>query len=475
MESLMGNPWNVQSLCEFQYFHCPSCLYIHNSKQDFVCHAFDTHPESVEFFKNISDGSLSDILPPWGFNDDKSEVFADIVKTEMIENDEDFTESNYNELDNDEFINVKKEFVFKEEPKNDDEQYYPVKKRRKNILTSLVKQPGIDEDDPKKSAKKLKKNNNKTIHDEGYDENKEYICGYCSQAFGKQYRLKVHIFKLHEFNENHKCECGKCFMNENSLQRHTCKNKKVDDKSEPIEHICECCGKIFPSAAKIKSHLRKLKQERHPCSNCEKSFLSVNALIIHNNSVHEGRKDHICDLCGKSFTTKGGLTYHIKILHYKKKDFKCDQCHKIFGRANLLKCHFKAVHDGQRDTICNLCGKTFTQNSALRRHINSVHEKRYNFKCINCGKTFGSKTKLVAHIRAVHEGRKDFKCNFCQNAYSTAQILRSHISSAHPNEYKNTIQTDHKCDLCGKTFPLEGNLNIHIHLVHEGLLSTDSG
>ena len=87
MESLIGNPWNVQSLCEFQYFHCPSCLYIHNSKQDFVCHAFDTHPESVEFFKNISDGSLSDILPPWGFNDDKSEVFADIVKTEMIQND----------------------------------------------------------------------------------------------------------------------------------------------------------------------------------------------------------------------------------------------------------------------------------------------------------------------------------------------------------------------------------------------------
>ena len=68
-----GSLWDVESLYEFQYFHCPACSYNYNSKQDFVCHTYDTHPESIDYLRKISDGSLSDILPPWGFNDDTSE------------------------------------------------------------------------------------------------------------------------------------------------------------------------------------------------------------------------------------------------------------------------------------------------------------------------------------------------------------------------------------------------------------------
>ena len=77
--------WDVESLYEFQYFHCPACSYNYNSKQDFVCHTYDTHPESIDYFRKISDGSLSDILPPWGFNDEKSEI---------IHNDNDIIDDN---------------------------------------------------------------------------------------------------------------------------------------------------------------------------------------------------------------------------------------------------------------------------------------------------------------------------------------------------------------------------------------------
>ena len=61
------NPWDVESLYEFQYFNCPICFFKHVSKQDFVHHAYNTHPESIEYFKNISDGSLNDILSPWEY------------------------------------------------------------------------------------------------------------------------------------------------------------------------------------------------------------------------------------------------------------------------------------------------------------------------------------------------------------------------------------------------------------------------
>ena len=67
------NPWDIESIYVMQYFVCPSCTYKHISKQDFVCHAFDNHPESVNYLKNISDDSFNDILCPWDSNDFKTE------------------------------------------------------------------------------------------------------------------------------------------------------------------------------------------------------------------------------------------------------------------------------------------------------------------------------------------------------------------------------------------------------------------
>ena len=88
----LENPWDVESLYDLQYFNCPSCAYKNGSKQDFVCHAFDTHPDSVDYLRNIIDGSLGDILCPWDSNDYKSEDYnendvTENLKVEVNEND----------------------------------------------------------------------------------------------------------------------------------------------------------------------------------------------------------------------------------------------------------------------------------------------------------------------------------------------------------------------------------------------------
>ena len=74
------SPWNVRSLYEYQYFHCPSCPINKNSKQDFINHTFHAHPESVDYLRKISDGSLSDIVPPWeDSQDDKmAHTYSDL-------------------------------------------------------------------------------------------------------------------------------------------------------------------------------------------------------------------------------------------------------------------------------------------------------------------------------------------------------------------------------------------------------------
>ena len=65
----MENPWNIKSLYELQFFNCPSCMFKNHSKQEIVNHAYEIHPESIEYLKNIKDESLTDIEYPWNVPD----------------------------------------------------------------------------------------------------------------------------------------------------------------------------------------------------------------------------------------------------------------------------------------------------------------------------------------------------------------------------------------------------------------------
>ena len=70
-----------------RYFNCPSCIFKNNSKQEFINHACESHPETIEHLKNIRDKSLADIVLPW------SEVSVQIIKTEPMCESEIFQEN----------------------------------------------------------------------------------------------------------------------------------------------------------------------------------------------------------------------------------------------------------------------------------------------------------------------------------------------------------------------------------------------
>ena len=59
------NPWNIQSIYQFQFFNCPTCLFKDNSKQEFINHALKSHPESEANLSKVCDGSLQDINWPF--------------------------------------------------------------------------------------------------------------------------------------------------------------------------------------------------------------------------------------------------------------------------------------------------------------------------------------------------------------------------------------------------------------------------
>ena len=54
-------PWDLRSIYDLQYFCCPECNYRIQVKQDLINHAYEDHPECVDYLNNIQDGSLCDI------------------------------------------------------------------------------------------------------------------------------------------------------------------------------------------------------------------------------------------------------------------------------------------------------------------------------------------------------------------------------------------------------------------------------
>ena len=59
------NPWSASSIYDFSYFCCPECDSKYQYKQDFVDHALNVHPNSINpIYHEITDGSLNDVEMP---------------------------------------------------------------------------------------------------------------------------------------------------------------------------------------------------------------------------------------------------------------------------------------------------------------------------------------------------------------------------------------------------------------------------
>ena len=62
----MSNPWNIKSIYDLQYFNCPSCVFKDSSEQEIINHAYEFHPESIEYLENIKNDCLMyGIVWPW--------------------------------------------------------------------------------------------------------------------------------------------------------------------------------------------------------------------------------------------------------------------------------------------------------------------------------------------------------------------------------------------------------------------------
>ena len=441
------NPWNINSIYEFQYFNCPTCSYKNQSKQEFVNHAYRDHPDSVVYLSNVFDvESFRDIVCPWDIPESKFEIPVECqIKTEKIcvdtENDnlEVFVDKETYETEIpdvkpdsfEEFNEISDDFVsFHDDTENKDFIEKIDNDEEQNLEVSSLDQGEL---------------RRRPIHK----------CDTCGKAFGYPSLLNIHVRAVHEGVKNHKCDtCGKSFGKKYNLEIHI---RNVHD-GEKIHH-CETCGKAFGNLQGLQRHINsfhlhiKTVHEReknhknikkYECDTCGKVFGYPAKLQRHIKTVHEGIKDYHCDKCGKSYGSVDSLNKHISIFHEGIKNHQCPKCDFKSGHKSSLKLHIEQVHEGMKKYTCEKCDKAFSTKQSLEVHISSIHEGQ-SYKCDICGKNLSTYKYLKIHIKAHEDGFKDtIKCEKCDKHFKSVQIMKAHISVVHEKEQKC------QCDACGQ-------------------------
>ena len=208
METKIENPWDVKSIYEYYHFNCPTCSYKHTSKQDFVNHVANIHPESVDYLKNLSDGSLCDIETPWKSEESDQNNF--IVKKELDE-DGNITNVEKHTQDADYYPSQFLETQFGN-PKWDSNDFDYDGYNSEDFKTELM--DNNDENDEDYMIETLSKKKHRKGH-------KDYECDSCSKSFTLAKSLKRHKRVVHEGLKDFKCDsCSKSFAHRHHLKKH---------------------------------------------------------------------------------------------------------------------------------------------------------------------------------------------------------------------------------------------------------------
>ncbi|XP_036616355.1 zinc finger protein 664-like [Trichosurus vulpecula] len=244
-------------------------------------------------------------------------------------------------------------------------------------------------------------------------------------------------------------ECDKSFKSNTALIIH--------ERSHTGERPFKCpeCGKGFPSKGDLKRHGKIHIGKRDRTIEMLKDAPSEHALSKHRRPA--SRKPHVCLQCGKGFKKAGSLKKHIND-HLAERPFVCGECGQRFRLKQILVSH-QRTHVGERPYCCPQCGKCFSQKHHLRSH-HRVHTGERPFTCSLCSRCFSQKHHLVSHQR-IHTGERPFACVSCSKSFKDKKTLTIHCRV-------HTGERPYTCSECGKACSQKQHLKSHLRVHRAG-------
>ena len=429
-KSLVGNPWAVPDLDEYLCYCCPECFDLQPTKEKLISHALDNHPKAHVLLVH----NPQDLAEEIGDSQDvEIEYQPEIVKHELDEVNQDIIITSVwdNEISEDIFkcSECNLDLVSKESYNHHMLMVHKVK-TDDEVLKCKFCQMGFYE--KKELLKHVRINHKPKVKLE---------CPDCEMTFTKKFHRDKHAIEVH----------GKVFYNQ--------------AKSERKKHVCQACNKefVFLSGLKVHEYTEHQGLELGTCGEpgCFQTFHNKQQLVRHLTVVHLAT--HKCDLCGNTFPHPSNLKQH-KIQKHSDgkevaKDFTCEICGKEFPRVGKLNAHKKLKHP-ENPYPCEICGEILKNYQTLAHHKFFRHGPATRFPCGLCDKDFRTKSKMEQHKRYYHMGIIEFKCDRCGKAFPNNKELQKHIKILHDG-IKN-----YKCDYCDKAFSTNQNKKVHIKSAH---------
>ncbi|XP_035239250.1 uncharacterized protein si:dkeyp-84f3.9 [Anguilla anguilla] len=139
---------------------------------------------------------------------------------------------------------------------------------------------------------------------------------------------------------------------------------------------------------------------------------------------------------------------------FDPRKYLCPRCGRLFRHLGRLRAHMLTHVHGHSYT-CGRCGKTLENWNKFWLHQRIHRQKRGRFFCPKCGQGFRFAGMYKQHLQE-HKELRVFACSSCPQTFSHRETLKAHQREEHK---------PHKCNVCGKSFHLQGNLQRH-NLVH---------
>jgi DNA-directed RNA polymerase subunit RPC12/RpoP len=229
-------------------------------------------------------------------------------------------------------------------------------------------------------------------------------------------------------------------------------------------------------------------QLKLPCTICKKIFYSEELLNQHYHFIHEEdmiktvTSQNSCNTyCGQRLPVdiNGVSKYTNSKVLLKNKCVMDDliDCKKQLHDTNSSTEH-QILDQCKRERTEKIfkCGEGCTLNNRRLPTADESFDKHLTtsdlfqnydrkdtctkpYKCDICGKGFSQNGNLQTHIRT-HTADKPYKCDRCGKGFSVNSNLQKHIRT-------HTGDKPYKCDICGKGFSQNGDLQTHIR-THTG-------